>query len=114
MTKLTKTYDRFDIVIIPFPFIDIETSKNRPALIISSNSHFTGEASVMAMITSALHTPWPLDLKIKDLEGAGLSAPSIIRMKLFTLDHRLIIRKAGQLGQKDQLNFSKNLKLLLN
>lgn len=114
MTKPTKTYDRFEIVVVPFPFIDVETSKNRPALVISSNTHFSTEASVMAMITSALHTEWPLDVKIKDLEIAGLSAPSLIRMKLFTLDHRLIIRKAGALSAKDQINFSKSLKLLFS
>jgi len=112
MTKLTKVYDRFDVVVVPFPFIDAETSKNRPALIISSSKNFSKEAIVMAMITSALHTPWPLDVKIKDLEIAGLPVPSLIRMKLFTLDHRLIIRKAGSLGAKDQASFSKNLKLL--
>ena len=112
MTKLTKTYNRFDIVVVPFPFIDIETSKNRPALIISSSENFSKDALVMAMITSALHTPWPLDVKIKDLDAAGLPVPSLIRMKLFTLDYRLVIRKAGTLSAKDQVSFSKNLKLL--
>ena len=53
----------------------------------------------MAMITSASHTPWPLDVPIVDLASAGLPAPSIIRFKLFTLDHRLVRGKLGQLAE---------------
>lgn len=47
----------------------------------------------MAMITSAKNSDWPLDIEIQDLNRAGLPSPSIIRMKLFTLDEKLIIRK---------------------
>jgi hypothetical protein len=39
----------------------------------------------MAMITSASHAPWPLDVAIADLKSAGLSVPSIVRLKLFAL-----------------------------
>jgi mRNA interferase MazF len=58
--------------------------------------------SVLAMITSAKNSNWLLDVGISDLACAGLSSPSIIRMKLFTLDNRLIIRKAGILADSDQ------------
>jgi mRNA interferase MazF len=53
------------------------------------------------MITSADNPAWPMDVAI-DAEEAGLRAPSKVRMKLFTLDNRLILRKAGSLSHKDQ------------
>jgi len=107
---LSKTFKTFDIVLVPFPFVDSGTSKNRPALILSSKLFgFHIEHHVLAMITSTLHTQWPLDSKIKYLKSAGLSKPSIIRMKLFTLDERLIIKKIGALAPTDQKTVADNL-----
>ncbi len=99
----TAIFDRFDIVVVPFPFTDKAASKRRPALVLSGAEAFNREAahSVMAMITSADNSPWPLDTPISDLRSAGLSSPSIIRMKLFTLDHRFVLRKAGRLSLAD-------------
>lgn len=57
--------------------------------------------SVMAMITSASNPSWPLDVSIVDLKAAGLPQPSVVRMKLFTLDHRLVQRIAVRLAPAD-------------
>ncbi len=61
------------------------------------------------MITSSFHQPWPLDVAIKDLNAPGLNAPSIVRMKLFTLDNLLIIKTIGKLSEKDSEEVSFNL-----
>ena len=97
------TYERFDVVVVPFPFTDRKQVKRRPALIISG-ADFNRKAahSVMAMITSAGNAPWPSDIPVSDLGAAGLPAPSVVRMKLFTLDHRLIVAKRGALSGKDR------------
>ena len=70
--------------------------------------------SVMAMITSAGNAPLPLDTHITDLKSAGLSAPSVVRMKLFTLDHRFVIRKAGCLSSADGKKFEIALRKALH
>ena len=57
--------------------------------------------SVMAMITSQSNAPWPLDCPIADLKAAGLPAPSVVRFKLFTLDHRLVRGELGKLSATD-------------
>jgi mRNA interferase MazF len=67
----------------------------------------------MAMITSAGHAPWPLDVTISDVRSAGLPAPSIVRFKLFTLDHRLVRGKLGRLSAKDQSTTQKAMRHLL-
>ncbi len=94
----------FDVVVVPFPFTDSAQSKKRPAVVLSSKTNFNGQIghSVLAMITSAKNTRWPLDVTISDLKTAGLPAPSIIRMKLFTLDHRFIAETIGRISKKDQ------------
>jgi mRNA interferase MazF len=63
----------------------------------------------MAMITSAKNSDWPLDVDIQDLDMAGLPSASIVRMKLFTLDERLVLRKAGRLGENDRNRVSQAL-----
>ena len=110
------TYDAFEVVIVPFPFTDIFNRKRRPALVLSSFDAFGNIArhSVMVMITSAQHKPWPLDVPIQNFESAGLPKPSIIRMKFFTLDHRLIIKKCGSLSPKDRQVFICSFGKLVN
>lgn len=109
-------YDRFEVVTVPFPFTDKAQVKRRPALVVSSHAAFGRRAghSVMAMITSAQNPPWPLDIPISDLAAAGLPAPSVVRMKLFTLDHRFIIAKRGKLSEKDRKMVSRALKSALD
>ena len=109
------TYSRYDVVRVPFPFTDRAAEKNRPAVILSDNAAFNSRAahSVMAMITSAAHARWPLDVEIADLGAAGLPAPSLIRFKLFTLDHRLIRGALGRLAEEDAARVAKAVKKLL-
>ena len=97
-------YDRFTVVRVPFPFTDRNAVKNRPALVLSDAAAFSATSghSVMAMITSQGHAPWPLDCSIRELDAAGLPAPSVVRFKLFTLDHRLIRSTLGQLAEVDR------------
>jgi mRNA interferase MazF len=102
MTRPSVTFEPYEVVKVPFPFADREARKNRPAVVLSSSGF--GEAtghSVMAMITSAKHSAWSHDVRISDAKSAGLPVPCVIRMKLFTLDHRLVLARLGNLGTAD-------------
>jgi mRNA interferase MazF len=94
-----------DIVVVPFPFVDLAAEKRRPSLVLShatfNNSH---GHSVCAMITTAAGSNWPSDVAIKDLKPAGLNRPCVIRWKLFTLPNGYILRRAGKLAPQDQDN----------
>jgi mRNA interferase MazF len=100
--KLTRTFDQFDVVAVAYPFTGRSQMK-RPALVLSKAHGFNVRIgySVMAMITSAKNSPWPLDVEIRNLEAAGLPASSVVRMKLFTLDHRLVVKRLGHLSSDD-------------
>ena len=96
-------FERYTVVRVPFPFTDRDTSKNRPAVVLSDPHTFNTPAghSVMAMITSQGNAPWPLDCKLTDLDAAGLPAASKVRFKLLTLDDRLVRGELGKLASKD-------------
>ena len=110
-------FKQFDVVIVPFPYSDSPKSKRRPALVVSGANAFDGKTghSVCAMITSANNQSWPLDVEIMDLKASGLPAPSVIRMKFFTIDHQIIKAKVGELAPKDRDSVKKSLReLILN
>ena len=104
------TFNQWDIVVVPFPFVDSAKSKPRPVVVLTNedfniaNGHLVG-----AMITTASNTKWLGDIEIIDLSSTGLKHTSFIRMKLFTLDFRIGIRKIGQLSANDIDSFTTNL-----
>ncbi len=103
MKKPMATYKQADVVVVPFPFADRKAQKRRPALVVSKPAFQDSHGHIiLAMVTSAENSPWPSDITITDLESSGLSAPSVVRLKLFTLDERLILAKLGSLGPHDQ------------
>jgi mRNA interferase MazF len=108
-------FERFTVVRVPFPFTDRNATKNRPALVLSDAASFNTPAghSVMAMITSQGNAPWPLDCPLVDLQAAGLPAPSLVRFKLFTLDHRLVRGELGQLAAVDAEAVRSSMAILL-
>lgn len=103
-----------DVAVVPFPFTDIAVTKYRPALVLSN--HFFNEANgstVLAMITSAKRSVWPSDVEIADGDSAGLSAPSIVRWKVFTLTNELIGRTVGKLGRSDRASVKTSMRSVL-
>ena len=107
------TFKPFEVVVVPFPFTDSAATKRRPALVLSAEG-FNSRAAhvVLAMITSRENRGWPLDTEIRELRAAGLSHASVVRMKLFTLDERFVLRKAGALAEADRAAVQRALGLL--
>jgi mRNA interferase MazF len=74
------TFRPFDVVAVPFPYVEREARKRRPTVVVSrpdvADRH--GLAWVL-MITSADNPAWPGDVGIDDLAAAGLPKPSVIR-----------------------------------
>lgn len=94
--------ERYDTAVVLFPFIDRARAKPRPALVLSGRAFNNAQgATVMAMITTAVFTRWPSDVTISDITRAGLSAPSVVRFKLFTLENGIIARRIGRLSRAD-------------
>ena len=95
-TRLGVTFDSWDVVVTPFPFTEVAGVKRRPALVLSpSEFNFTGY-TLLAMITTAAGSIWTGDTQI-DHRAARLRHECLVRMKLFTLDSRLVERKVGSL-----------------
>ena len=94
--------DRWDVVVVPFPFSDRAAEKRRPALVLSDKGFNSSGHTILAMITTRGHHPWPGDCDLEDHEDAGLPLPCCVRLKLFTLDNRVILRRVGRLSDDDR------------
>ena len=90
-----------DIVVVPFPFVERAGARRRPALVLSRRSFNDAGHTVLAMITTSSRARWPGDVMITDLQAAGLRVECRVRLKLFTLDNRVIVRRIGRLGRAD-------------
>jgi mRNA interferase MazF len=96
--------DQWDVVAVPFPFIERPATRRRPALIVSGRRFNAGnDRSILAMVTTARHSAWPSDHRIDDLAAAGLPVVSVVRWKVFTLPNEIIERKLGALGANDRI-----------
>jgi mRNA interferase MazF len=100
----TTIYKRGDIVLVPFPFTDLSSSKQRPALVISGDVfNSTRDDLLVAAITSQIPATLATDefmIPAPELVACGLPKLSIIRLnKLVSLHHRLVIKKIGAMPQ---------------
>ena len=96
----TTSYKRGDVVLVPFPFTDLAATKQRPALVISSDAfNVTHDDVVVVAITSQVSaTPSADEFPIpkQELASCGLPKPSIVKLsKIVTLHQRLIIKYIG-------------------
>ena len=94
------SFERGDIVRVPFPYTDRETRQYRPALVVSTGGLGDRERLLwVVMITSANNRPWPGDVSFgDDYSKFGLPAPSVIRpTKIATIE----IGHADRIGRLD-------------
>ncbi len=76
-----------DVVRVPFPYTNRDTTQFRPALVVSDGTLGSGLLLWTVMITSDQNRHWPGDVPITDLTAAGLPASSLVRtLKIATID----------------------------
>jgi len=85
-----------DVVVIPFPFSDMSSSKRRPALIVAIAS---SDDVILAQITSRnFGDDYSIELSDSDFSNGGLNHASNVRPnKLFTAETSIIAYKAGNI-----------------
>jgi mRNA interferase MazF len=107
------SFDRWDVVVVPFPFTDRSAAKRRPALVLSGPSFNQNGHIVLAMITTATKAIWPTDSRIANLADAGLRESCVVRCNFFTLDSRLVLRRIGHLAAADIVTVEARLRDIL-
>jgi mRNA interferase MazF len=91
-----------DIVVIPFPFSDLSSSKRRPALVLAV---LKGNDFILCQITSKFRNDeYAIELSDSDFTYGSLNQISNIRPnRIFTADASLILKTVGHLKEEKQV-----------
>ena len=117
MLKISLIFRQGEIVIINLPFSDLSGSKNRPALIISSNEFNKNNQDIIALkITSSyFNTKWELKLVNNDLKSGKLKKQSYIDTGfIYTIEKSLITHNIGSITNSLLTEVKSKLKNVLN
>jgi mRNA interferase MazF len=106
-------FQRGDVVLIPFPFTELSAKRVRPAIVVSVPEYEqnTGDI-IVAQVTSRQHS-LPTDYALQDWQFAGLLRPSVVRVKLATINAALVQFRTGRLSDRDLEEVDKRLRLAL-
>lgn len=96
-------YQFGDVVLVPFPFTDQSTTKQRPGVIVSSAAYHRATRDLILMaVTSQLRGSSAFgETLVQDWQAAKLLKPSAIKPVLTTLEQALVIKTLGKLSQRD-------------
>lgn len=96
-------FQRGDVVLVPFPFSDLQTKKVRPALVVSGPLYHAEEPDLLlAALTSQLRAATgTLDYILADWQAAGLRFPSAFKPVLATLEPSRVLYTIGMLAAAD-------------
>ena len=95
-------YKRGDVVLVPFPFTDLTTTKKRPALVISADHYNRSQVNlIVAAISSQVTKSEVGDCLIQHWQAAGLLKPSQVKATISTIEQNMVMRKLGTLNLND-------------
>lgn len=95
------SYKQGDVLLVPFPFTDQSTTKQRPAVVLSSAAYNrTHPDLILAPITSQLHKEYDKAI-LNEWQNAGLLKPSFVKPLLSSFDPLLVKRQLGSLSGAD-------------
>lgn len=114
-TPSTTGYDFGDIVLVAFPFTDLQTTKKRPAVIISSRSYQQSRPDIILMaITSRIRQPLGTgEALLKDWQTAGLIKPSMLKPLIATIEQNRVVKPMGRLSTSDLTTLNKVIQTIL-
>ena len=94
-----------DVVLVRFPFTSQSATKQRPAVVISSEAYHRARPDILIMAVTSQARPRPAvgEAVIASWKEAGLIKPSVLKPLLATVERSLIRRKLGHL-EPDDLN----------
>ena len=104
-----------DIILVPFPFTNQQTSKKRPAVVISSPAYNNERPDIIIMAVTSQIKPAPVigEVAIQLWQEAGLLKPSVIKPVITTIEKKLAIQQMGRLKQNDLSALQESLASIL-
>lgn len=111
----TTSYEFGDVLLVPFPFSNQTTGKQRPAVVVSSAAYNRERPDLIILaITSQIRpTLGHGEALVAQWKQAGLIKPSVLKPVLTTIESGLIIKKLGRLTTADRETLQNTLHTIL-
>ncbi len=96
-------YNQREVVLIPVPFSDLSSQKNRPVVVLSNNEYNqkTEDVLVAGITTVVKNELYEIPLAEDMMEEGHLPMPSTIRCdKLYLLNNKTIRKKFGRIRKE--------------
>ncbi len=105
-------FEKYKIVLTPFPFTDLSSTKVRPAVIVSNK--LAGDDVVIVFISSGVsRNRDKYSIIIKKDDSNNLKLDSLIKIsKIATVDKKIILGEIGELKKSYQAEIDRKLKEL--
>lgn len=99
-------FDFGDVILVPFPFTNQTTTKQRPAVVVSQHAYARARPGVVLMaITSRVRSSLGFgDTLLTDWQSANLLKPSVVKPVFATLEQMLAIKQLETLSAQDQVS----------
>ena len=82
------------VVLVNFPFTDLQSSKVRPALVLSSKGEDVIILEIFSKVPDQIRESWiKVDARLDGFSQTGLKKTSIIKTEKITVIHKSLIRK---------------------
>jgi mRNA interferase MazF len=109
-------FQRGDVLLIPFPFSDLNAIKVRPAIVVSSPLYHNTEPDLLlaGVSSNTIAGNTAFDYVLHDWRAAGLIKPSSFKPVLTTLVPWRVIRHIGALTAVDLLAVEERLRRMLH
>ena len=108
-------YEFGEVVLVPFPFTNQTSTKQRPAVVASSRRYAVERPDVVLMAITSQLRPSPAfgEVWLAGWQAAGLLKPSAIKPIFATFEQRLVIRRLGALSDNDRKSLVAAVGLIL-
>jgi mRNA interferase MazF len=96
-------YSFGDVVLVGFPFTNLQATKRRPAVIIHRPAYQSRPDVILMAITSQVRDELASgEAILQDWQAAGLAKPSVLKPLIATLEKEQIVKRLGQLSIADR------------
>lgn len=108
-------YEFGDVVLVPFPFTDQTTTKQRPAVVISSAAYHRERSDlIIVAVTSQIRPVMQTgEAPIVAWKNAGLLKPSVVKPVIATIDRQLVRKRLGHLATADITTLTQALSVII-
>jgi mRNA interferase MazF len=94
-------FERFDVVAVPFPYVERPVRQRRPALVVLAGIGAPHDLLWVLMITAAANPSWPDDVAIDNHAAAGLPIASVVRTAKIATIAAAEARRLGALPARE-------------